>query len=205
MTHILKYDEYLLEKAPAFSERAFSVWKDKWDEYMSYTIRDCQKDYLDEWGLKVELDPDYAFTGGKAKWVAAYERQSRRIKTGVIPIAINYRQMYSKMRGARLDKNEYNIEAHARITIGHEIGHALCDYIRLLPSDEIRYIRENLPKDYARDFERIVSGSNRKYEEELVEEFGESMFTDATGVIGGRLDTILGWVKKLERKINGKQ
>lgn len=30
----------------------------------------------------------------------------------------------------RIDKDKFNIEAQAKITIGHEIGHGLVDYIK---------------------------------------------------------------------------
>ena len=49
---------------------------------------------------------------------------------GIISIAINYPHLYSEMCKRRIDKDKFNIEAQAKITIGHEIGHGLVDYIK---------------------------------------------------------------------------
>ena len=143
-------------------------------------LSELRSDYLDSIGLSVEINPNYAFSGGKGRWLAVYEKSSGRIANGVISIGINYPLLYSKMRRMRTDRDSFNIEAQARITVGHEIGHGLVDFIRNL----------NIPSSVSLSeypsLSLILKCSPRK-EESLVEEFGEYQFPDATSCWGSVL------------------
>ena len=114
-------------------------------------ISECTDIYLNKMGLKVRIDIDYNF-GGK-HWLAAYEGSSDDLSRGVITIAVNYSHLDEEMRKRGIDNDDFNIEAQAKITVGHEIGHGIVDYL-------VNY----------------YDGEN-----EAIEEFGESMFPEATG------------------------
>lgn len=162
------------------NEKAFLRWKKKFDSYLSEMLSELRSDYLDGLGLSVEINPNYAFVGGKGRWLAVYEKSSGRIADGVISIGINYPLFYSKMCKMRTDRDSFNIEAQARITVGHEIGHGLVDFIRNL----------NIPSSVSLseypNLSLVLKCSPRK-EESLVEEFGEYQFPDATSCWGSVL------------------
>ena len=163
-----------------FNEKAFLRWKKKFDSYLSEMLSELRSDYLDVLGLSVEINSNYAFVRGKGRWLAVYEKSSGRIANGVISIGINYPLLYSKMCKMRTDRDSFNIEAQARITVGHEIGHGLVDFIRNM----------NIPSSVSLseypNLSLILKCSPRK-EESLVEEFGEYQFPDATSCWGSVL------------------
>lgn len=120
-------------------------------------------------GLKVRIDIDYNF-GGK-HWLAAYEGSSDDLSRGVITIAVNYSRLYEEMRKRGIDNDDFNIEAQAKITVGHEIGHGIVDYLVNYYDGENEAIEE-----FVHDY-----NDGDVDEEEIVEEFGESMFPESTG------------------------
>ena len=118
--------------------------------------------------IKIQLNEDYQFTGRKANWLGAYERRRIRLaETGIISIAVNDVKIFNEL-SKRDALNSFNIEAQARITVGHEVGHGLVEWLRLNTKNKI-----------------TTSG-----EEELVEEFGRSRFSEATGVYNSELEDI---------------
>ena len=139
---------------------------------MNEMIQELQMDYLDSLGLKIEVNPDYVFSGSKSRWLAVYEKSSRKIENGIVSIGINYPHMYKEMCKRGTDKDRFNIEAQARITIGHEIGHGLIDYIRGLDKEMVKN---------SINVKSVVKCGSKK-EEEIVEEFGEWLFPEATDV-----------------------
>lgn len=153
------------------SNAAFSKWKKTFDVYLSEMIDELKTDFLDKLGIKININQDYVFNGGKSKWLASYEGRSRKILDGIISIGINYPLMYSEMCKRHIDKDEFNIEAQARITIGHEVGHGLVDYIKNLKYDNSMSEMPNV---------LVIRKCNANKEEEIVEEFGEYQFPDAT-------------------------
>ena len=84
-----------------------------------------------------------------------------------------------------IDKDEFNIEAQARITIGHEIAHGLIDYL-------VDYcdVESDVVDEFVRDY---YNGDID--DEKVTEEFGEMMFPEATGryssYLGNVLDNII--------------
>ena len=150
----------------------FIKWKKQFNAYLQNMIDELQSDYLNELNLRIKINYDYVFNGGKSIWLASYERRSRQIEQGVISIGINYPLFYKEMCKRNIDTNKFNIEAQARITIGHEVGHGLVDYIKQLNiSSDILSKSPNLS---------IIKHCSIKKEEILVEEFGEWCFPYAT-------------------------
>ena len=120
------------------NDAEYEKWKSVFNVYLSEMIDELQTDYLNQLGLSIKIKPNYIFNGRKSRWLAVYERSSQQILNGIISIAINYPHLYSEMCKRRIDKDKFNIEAQAKITVGHEIGHGLVDYIKrmnLKPSE----------------------------------------------------------------------
>ena len=162
------------------SFKDFSDWKTTFDRYLGEMLDEIKEDYLDGFGLSVVMDDKYNFSG--KRWLAVYERRRGRIKDGVIAIGINYPKLYSGMCELGTDKDDFNIEAQARITIGHEIGHGLVDFLRSQDKTQASESVEGLVK---------VRRCSGRYEEALVEEFGESLFPEATLVWSSELGDVL--------------
>ena len=168
----MRLTEAQLRKLMDKSEANFNKWKDTFNLYLTEMVNELQTDYLNQLGLTIRINPKYIFNGGKSRWLASYERRSQQILQGIISIGINYPLLYSEMRKRGVDKDKFNIEAQARITIGHEIGHGLVDYIRNLKLEQS--LLSKLPNVI------IVRKCRGQKEETLVEEFGEYQFPEAT-------------------------
>ena len=155
------------------TDKGFERWKKLFDGYLLEMVTELQTDYLNNLNLTININSNYIFNGSKSRWLAAYERRSRQIDNGIVSIAINYPLLYSKMCQRHIDKDRFNIEAQARITIGHEIGHGLVDYIKLLDIEPS--MLSEMPNV------EIIKYCGERKEERLVEEFGECQFPEATG------------------------
>ena len=155
------------------TDKGFERWKKVFDGYLSEMVTELQTDYLNNLHLTTTVNSNYIFNGSKSRWLAAYERRSRQIENGIVFISINYPLLYSKMCQMHTDKDRFNIEAQARITIGHEIGHGLVDYIKLLGIEPS--MLSEMPNV------KIIRYCGERKEERLVEEFGEYQFPEATG------------------------
>lgn len=147
--------------------------------YLNEMILELQNDYLSQLGLKISLDFNYTFKN--KRWFAAYEGTKNMIGDGVILIALNVPYLYKCMKEKGIDKDEFNIEAQARITVGHEIGHGIVDYL-LNWYDGENDLVDGLIHDYY---------DGELDEEELVEEFGRCLFPKATRVWSSELMSIL--------------
>lgn len=159
------------------ADKGFEEWKRTFNGYLNEMVNELQTEYLDNLNLKIRINPNYDFYGGRSKWWAAYEHRSGLIRQGIISIAVNYPLLYRKMCEKSIDKDEFNIEAQARITIGHEVGHGLVDYIRM--------------KNPTTGMAKKVANCNGKKEEKVVEQFGEYLFPEATGVYNSVLNNAL--------------
>jgi len=157
----------------------YSIFHDTFMGYANEMIQELQNDYLSSLGLKISLDNNYAFRN--KRWFAAYERTKNMIDNGVILIALNIPYLYKCMKKRRIDKDEFNIEAQARITIGHEIGHGIIDYLLNVYDGESDLVDELVHDYYNCELDK----------EELVEEFGKYLFPDATGVWSSELIDVI--------------
>lgn len=181
------------------NDKNFHIWKNTFNAYLKEEIQELQANYLDKLGLKIKINDNYNFnTRGKRKWLAAYERQSRQILDNVIAIAINYPLMYEEMKKRHIEEDKFNIEAQARITIGHEIGHGLVDYIKNLKVNDNTL--NKLPNT------RIIKQiRTTRQEETIAEEFGEQQFPMATRQYDSILDNALEELTTLMHKTTTRQ
>ena len=160
---------------------SFDEWKSIFDKYLKQEIDELQENYLTKLNLKIHISPNYEFKGRKARWLAVYQKSTREVITSrTIPIAVNYALMYKEMKKRGIEKDDFNIEAQARITIGHEIGHGLVDYIKTT-------CRNTNNNKTTPNLNKIIN-SNPRQEEEMVEEFGETQFPQATYTYGSTLE-----------------
>lgn len=181
------------------NDKNFHIWKNTLNAYLKEEIQELQENYLDKLGLKIKINDNYNFnTRGKRKWLAAYERQSRQILDNVIAIAINYPLMYEEMKKRHIEEDEFNIEAQARITIGHEIGHGLVDYIKNLKVND-KTLNKLL------NTKIIKQITTTRQEETIAEEFGEQQFPMATRQYDSILDNALEELTTLVHKTTTRQ
>lgn len=129
---------------------------------------DDAEELISRAGLKIVLDLSYNFRG--KKWLAVYNRRSGQIFNGKIVIGVNLPLIYSEMRSRGIENDRFNIEAQAKISIMHEVGHGLIDWMRNV-----------LRKGNSETVNKIIH-SNYDKEESLCEEFGEYFFPEATHI-----------------------
>ena len=161
----------------------FEEWKRYFDKFLKEMVDEMTDSYLDVFGLKVVFDDNYNF--GRKRWLAAYQKSKSPLDNNEILISINYPYMYKlmmqKMKNMSRSNFIFNIEAQAKITVGHEIGHGLVeflvDYCDVESEDLDEFVHYYLDGDLD--------------EEELVEEFGRYQFPEATGVWSSELDDYL--------------
>lgn len=151
-----------------------AAFKNKFDGYLKEAISEANL-MLEKYGLSISVADRYNFYG--KKWLAAYINSYNDIMNGKINIAINYPLMYSCMKDRGIENDDFNIEAQAKITTMHEAGHGIVNWLKLKH-------RNSLLKE-------IPDIKNSSVEEEIVEEFGQSFFPEATGVYGSKLENIL--------------
>lgn len=170
VSHLVR--NYLLEDNNR--PNAYQVWLNKFDKFAKLTIEELQNDYLNPLGLKLNVEySEDTNTQNLAVCKPIYDTN--------LKIVVFTKKMYIQMKQRRIDKDAFNIEAQARITLGHEVGHGIVDYL----------IDYYVGKDKTiSEFRRDVFNGNID-EEELVEEFGESMFPEATGVWSSELSYII--------------
>lgn len=158
----------------------YKVFAEEVLSYAKSAIANAEQTDLAGLGLRVKLDVDYNFS--RKQWLAVYERSSGEIKQGIIKIGLNIPLIYKEMNKRGIGDNEFNIAAQSIISVMHEVGHGIVDYIRVKGlDDEIGYM------GYTK-------------EEKLVEEYGQSFFSEATGVYSSQLSDILLKIKK--QKLN---
>ena len=161
-------NEWPFNKRPKFS---YTDWENAFMRFAHNTISEIESDITNNLNLKIILDSNYPF--GNKQWLAVYEKSKNAIRQGKIIIGINLSLMYKKMKELNIDNDFFNIEAQARITIGHEIAHGIIDYIRM----------NNLNQ-------QIVQ-MNSVDEENMAEEFGEYLFPEATDRYDSELADII--------------
>lgn len=130
--------------------------------------------------LEVYLNENYEFSEDD-RWLAVYI-PSELLDEDNIEIAVNYPLMFSEMKKRRIHQDKFNIEAQCRINVAHEAGHGLVDWLRRnLDEDEVEP-NTDLGKVYYAD---------KDEEEEIVEEFGQSFFPEATRVYSSLLEDVI--------------
>lgn len=169
---------------------AFNKWKTVFDSYLD-EMENEMKEFIEHLGLQLIFDDNYNFS--RKPWLAVYVKSRNFIKDNIILIGINFPRIYSRMCELDIDEDNFNIEAQARITVGHEIGHGLVDFMKsTVHIDETRQY-PNLHK---------VMICSKIREEKIVEEFGESLFPEATSVYDSILREALDELIKMKSTEN---
>lgn len=150
---------------------AFQTFKGLFDLYLQEAINEAGE-FLTPYGLTIVIDPNYNF--GKKPWLAVYERRGRMILKNKVVIGVNYPLFWNEMRKRGIDDNDEEIRAQAIVTVMHEVGHGLIDWLR--------FFHEDVLKKYPQ---------LRNNEEEIVEEFGESFIPDLSNVWDSHLRSVL--------------
>lgn len=164
------------------TDRSYDEFSDKFLKYANELKDELEREFLSNIGISVRINMQYVFTHND--WVAAYERSSGEISKGILSIAVNIPLLYRIMRKNKTEKDEFNIKAQARISVGHEIGHGIIDYL-IDYYDGDNPLIEKFCSDY---------WNGEIDEEEIVEEFGEWTFPEATGTYTCTLASLLGQI-----------
>lgn len=121
--------------------------------------------FLSSYGLSVVYNSNYNFIGHNKNFMAIYKNGSVK-KNGKISIAINFNTLKSTM-------TEYNVTdllLQTKISIWHEIGHGIVEWIKGLRRKNTQCGTKFFSKHMLYDFKYITEN-----EEECVEEFGAFM------------------------------
>lgn len=133
---------------------------------------DSAQEYLEKLdpGISIECQTDYQFEDEKADWIAALDNENQP-NPKTFMVAFNIRGLYDFLYDAGLEMDEAELQAQIKVSLWHELGHALIQYFR----DEEIY-----------DFE--VSGVE---EEKLVEEFARYHIKKQSGVFQSKLQNFI--------------
>lgn len=124
--------------------------------------------FLSQYGLSVVFNPKYNFESNDyyRRCVAIYQNGSVK-RMGRIRIGINF-QLIKKLA------IEENYEKEVRISIWHEIGHGIIEYLKGLRRKDTQCGTMIFKRQMLKDFREIIGD-----EEYNVEEFGHFMVKDA--------------------------
>jgi hypothetical protein len=161
-----------LEPLDESKENEFDEFKKKFIHYAEDCVSNLKNDLLQQLGLNVRIDTDYVF---KNNWIAAYI--GNKSNENLITIGLNTYLAYDKLKNS----NDFNLKAQAYISITHEIGHGLVKWIEDNNDGENEKVNEFIKDLYDGEID----------EEELVEEFGETAFPEATKRFSCELEDIL--------------
>lgn len=128
------------------------------DEYLNDV-----NEYVQPFGLTVSFNKNYPFRGYSAKFLAVY--QTRSVVSGNIRIGVNL--PYLKACMANNGIHLKNLKKQINISIWHEVGHGLVEFIKRLRRRATQNGSDLFTKEMRKDFKYIIDN-----EEEVVEEFG---------------------------------
>lgn len=137
-------------------------------------------EYLNVYSMSVVYNSKYNFSDYYSDCIAVYQRNS--VKTyGKIRIGINIPLLKSFIK-----KNKKKIQKQIEISIWHEIGHGIVEFLKGLRRKDTQCGTKIFRGKMLSDFKYIIND-----EEYYVEEFGNSMATNGDGIfssIGDFLD-----------------
>ena len=122
--------------------------------------------FLFQYGLSVIFNANYNFNGYSENYLAVYQRGSVKNK-GRIRIGINF-PLLQRMAKKR------NLRAQIRISIWHEIGHGIIEYLKGLRRKDTQCGTKIFIGNMLKDFKNIIND-----EEYYVEQFGYVMSDEA--------------------------
>lgn len=120
-------------------------------------------EYVQPFGLTVSFNNDYPFRGYSAEFLAVYQTGSVARKNIRIGINLPYLKTCMINNGIPLE----NLKEQINISIWHEVGHGLVEFIKNLRRSATRNGSDLFTREMREDFKYII-----KYEEEMVEMFG---------------------------------
>lgn len=173
----------------------FDIFKEQFNPFINKAMDYAKKKYLTKLGLEIEII-EYEFSN--KPWLASYTGGSAT-DDSIIKIGINHQRIFKTMKRLDIYDDIFNIEAQARITIGHETGHGLIEYIRETIFD---YLSQYELTDDEIDLINKYYYMDEDDEEEIVEEFGESFFPPATRVRSSELGDDIIKFQGLMKKYN---
>jgi len=127
-------------------------------------VIDEANEYLSEYGLSVFYQKNYDFSFGMAKnFLAVYKTGSVRRNNGRMSVSINFENLLDCMDR----KNVKDVEFQIRLSIFHEVGHGIVEWIKSLRRKDTQGGFGLFRGDMVNDFRAIL-----RDEENVVEEFG---------------------------------
>lgn len=155
----------------------FDIFKEDFNSFLPAALKKA-KSYIKDFGLDVEII-NYDFSE-HPRWLAAYKGGSAT-DLSTIQIGINYKAIFNAMKKRDIHDDLFNIEAQAKITIGHEVAHGIIEYLTETFIECAFDIEDKLSEE-ERDLLYKYKFIDEYDEEELVEQFGESFFPEATRI-----------------------
>lgn len=148
----------------------FNVFKNHFLKFVNDIVKRADKE-LEKYELGINIDTEYDFDE-EDHWLACYERSLGYIEYGSIEIAINEQRIYEAMKQLGTAEDLEEIETQAVITIMHEVGHGLIDWLR--------YKFEGT--ETTSKLINYLVYCDEDEEEEICEEYGESWISGYAGV-----------------------
>lgn len=118
-------------------------------------------DYLTDFGLSCTINSKYDFTGYYKNCVAVYQYRSV-MNNGKMRVALNLPLILSH------DLDEDNVELQIKISLWHEVGHGIVQWIKSLRRKDTQMKTNIFKGEILKDLRYILNN-----EEDVVEEFGE--------------------------------
>lgn len=145
-------------------------------------------EYVQPFGLSVVFNKNYAFRGYSEEFLAVYQVGS--VSSGKIKLGINLPYLKTCMIENGVPLNE--LEEQLNISIWHEVGHGLVEFIKRLRRRATQNGCDLFTKEMKKDFKYITSN-----EEEVVEEFGAmqegySYYSDLDDFISDYEENLIG-------------
>ncbi|MBP3630880.1 MAG: hypothetical protein J6J23_05265 [Clostridia bacterium] len=157
----------------------YNIFLNHFNHFVSQTISTANSE-LKKYGLTVEINEEYEFFDDD-EWLACYERTSNYIEDDIIMIALNREKIYNAMLDLESSEDINEIEIQAIVTIMHEVGHGLVDWLRYQFDGEMT--TSNLIND--------IIYCDEDEEEEICEEYGERWIAQYSGVYDSVLEKAL--------------
>lgn len=124
-------------------------------------------------GLHLLYSEDYEFSDEKSEWVAALDDEGKD-DVKEIRVAFNLPELFKFLYDQGLEMDETEITVQIRVSLWHEIGHAIIQYFK---DEEI--------------YDQYFSDLSKVKEEELVEEFAKYKIKKYSGVTSSKLNYLI--------------
>ena len=144
---------------------------------MANDMVEQMKEFVSPLGLVINVLNDYDFS--HKKWLAIYAKSMGGIKENRIDIAINFEAIYRGLKKLGAETKKSEIDAQVGISVAHEVGHGIIDYLR------------SHKDKYNSDIAKSLIKLSKKDEEIEAERFGEYQFRIMTEVYESKINDFL--------------